>query len=34
MVEPGKYIFDNDSEADTCRKDVLPKFYANDWKDE
>ena len=28
------HIFDNDSEADTCRKDVLPKFYASDWKDE
>jgi len=34
MAEPVIHIFDNDSEADTCRKDVLPKFYASDWKDE
>lgn len=34
MPEPTIHIFDNDSEADTCRKDVLPKFYASDWKDE
>ena len=34
MAEPTIHIFDNDSEADTCRKDVLPKFYASDWKDE
>ena len=34
MPEPTIHILDNDSEADTCRKDVLPKFYASDWKDE
>lgn len=34
MPEPTIHIFDNDSEADTCRKDVLPKFYAADWKDD
>lgn len=27
-------INDYESEADTCRKDVLPKIYASDWTDE
>lgn len=34
MAEPTIHIYDNDSEADTCRKDVLPKIYASDWTDE
>lgn len=34
MNNPTIHNFDNDSEADTCRKDVLPKIYASDWKDE
>jgi type I restriction enzyme, R subunit len=34
MPEPTDYMFNNDSEADTCRKDVLPKLYARDWKDD
>ena len=34
MAEPTVHIYDNDSEADTCRKDVLPKIYASDWTDE
>lgn len=27
-------IVDNDSEADTCRKEVTPKLYASEWTDE
>ena len=27
------YMNDYESEADTCRKDVLPKIYASDWED-
>ncbi|OFY84108.1 MAG: DEAD/DEAH box helicase [Bacteroidetes bacterium RIFCSPLOWO2_12_FULL_35_15] len=34
MTEPIIHITNNDSEADTCRKDVLPKIYASDWTDE
>ncbi|MEO6718883.1 MAG: DEAD/DEAH box helicase family protein [Ferruginibacter sp.] len=34
MAEPTIHIFDNDSEADTCRKDVLPKLYTSEWTDE
>ena len=34
MIESQIYIDDNDSEADTCRKDVLPKIYASNWTDE
>ncbi len=34
MTEPIININDYESEADTCRKDVLPKIYASDWKDE
>lgn len=28
------YIDTSDTEADTCRKDVLPKIYASKWTDE
>lgn len=34
MTEPIIIINDFESEADTCRKDVLPKIYASDWSDE
>ncbi len=34
MAEPIININDYESEADTCRKDVLPKIYASDWSDE
>lgn len=34
MTEPKININDYESEADTCRKDVLPKIYASDWTDE
>lgn len=34
MTEPIIHIQEGDSEADTCRKDVLPKIYASDWTDE
>ncbi|HEY5592505.1 MAG TPA: DEAD/DEAH box helicase family protein [Paludibacter sp.] len=34
MVDPIININDYESEADTCRKDVLPKIYASDWSDE
>jgi type I restriction enzyme R subunit len=34
MAEPRIHIIENDSEADTCRKDVLPKLYSSDWTDE
>lgn len=28
------YIEDHDSEADTCRKEVLPKLYESEWTDD
>lgn len=34
MTEPIININDYESEADTCRNDVLPKIYASDWTDE
>lgn len=34
MTEPVIHIHDDDSEADTCRKEVLPKLYASDWTDD
>ena len=34
MDEPIININDYESEADTCRKDVLPKIYASDWSDD
>jgi len=34
MLEHNLHFNDNDSEADTCRKDVLPKIYASNWTDE
>ena len=34
MSEPIININDYESEADTCRKDVLPKIYASQWTDE
>lgn len=34
MAEKKIYIIETDSEADTCRKDVLPQLYASRWKDE
>jgi type I restriction enzyme R subunit len=34
MTEPILIISNIDSEADTCRKDVLPKIYASNWTDE
>ena len=34
MTEPIININDYESEADTCRKDVLPKIYASEWTDE
>jgi len=34
MINPIIKIIDYDSEADTCRKDVLPKIYASHWTDE
>ena len=34
MPDPTIHIFDNDSEADNCRKDVLTKSYTSDWKDD
>ena len=27
-------IIDIDSEADTCRKEVLPKLYSSKWSDD
>lgn len=27
-------IVDNDSEADTCRKEITPRLYASGWSDE
>jgi len=34
MTEPIIHIDDHDSEADTCRKEVLPKLYDSQWTDE
>jgi len=34
MTEPIINFNDYESEADTCRKDVLPKIYASHWKDD
>jgi len=34
MDEKRIIILDNDSEADTCRKEVTPKLYASEWTDE
>jgi len=34
MTQPTININDYESEADTCRKDVLPKIYSSDWTDE
>jgi len=34
MTKPIININDYESEADTCRKDVLPKIYASGWTDE
>lgn len=34
MAEPIIHIDNQDSEADTCRKEVLPKLYASDWTDD
>ncbi len=28
------HINDHDSEADTCRKEVLPRLYSSNWTDE
>lgn len=28
------HIHDEDSEADACRKEVLPKLYESQWKDD
>ena len=34
MSEPIIHINEHESEADTCRKEVLPKLYASSWTDE
>jgi len=34
MREPDIRIIDEESEADTCRKEVTPKLYASGWTDE
>lgn len=34
MTDPVIYITQNDSEADTCRKEVLPKLYGSQWTDD
>lgn len=34
MPEKKIYIIESDSEADTCRKEVLPQLYASRWQDE
>jgi type I restriction enzyme R subunit len=34
MTKPLVNIDDQDSEADTCRKEVLPKLYESQWTDE
>jgi type I restriction enzyme R subunit len=34
MEEPTIHIHEDESEADTCRKEVLPKLYASNWTDD
>jgi len=34
MEEPFIFIHNDDSEADTCRKEVLPKLYLSNWTDD
>lgn len=34
MAEKKIYIIESDSEADTCRKEVLPQLYSSQWNDE
>lgn len=34
MEKPIIHIVDEDSEADTCRKEVLPKLYESKWTDD
>ena len=34
MEEKKIFILEQDTEADTCRKEVTPKLYASGWKDE
>ena len=34
MSDKTIHIDDHDSEADTCRKEVLPKLYDSQWTDE
>ena len=34
MEEPKININEADSEADTCRKEVLPKLYESKWTDD
>jgi type I restriction enzyme, R subunit len=34
MSDKSIHIDDHDSEADTCRKEVLPKLYESQWTDE
>ena len=34
MTNPIIHIHENDSEADTCRKEVLPKLYESLWTDD
>jgi type I restriction enzyme, R subunit len=34
MSEIKIIILEHDSEADTCRKEVTPKLYASEWKDD
>ena len=34
MSDKTIHIDDHDSEADTCRKEVLPKLYESQWTDE
>lgn len=33
-MEKNPIIINQDSEADTCRKEVTPKLYNADWSDE
>jgi len=34
MADPTIHIHEDDSEADTCRKEVLPKLYDSQWTDD
>jgi len=34
LTDPVIHIIQNDSEADTCRKQVLPKLYGSQWTDD